>query len=54
VLLTQFATTLFLLDFLPAPQYCWVHPEKEAAIQCILCLRCKVRIALSDRASNAS
>ncbi|KAI3426985.1 hypothetical protein D9Q98_006929 [Chlorella vulgaris] len=23
-------------------QYCWVHPEKEAAIQCILCLRCKV------------
>ena len=24
-------------------QYCWVHPEKEAAIQCILCLRCKVR-----------
>ena len=24
------------------PQYCWVHPEKEAAIQCILCLRCKV------------
>lgn len=24
------------------PQYCWVHPDKEAAIQCILCLRCKV------------
>lgn len=23
-------------------QFCWVHPEKEAAIQCILCLRCKV------------
>ncbi len=26
-------------------QYCWVHPEKEAAIQCILCLRCKVQLA---------
>lgn len=31
-------------------QYCWVHPEKEAAIQCILCLRCKVRQRLGGAA----
>lgn len=31
-------------------QYCWVHPEKEAAIQCILCLRCKVRHRLGGAA----
>lgn len=22
-------------------QFCWAHPERDAAIQCILCLRCK-------------
>ncbi|KAL4441485.1 hypothetical protein ABPG77_001989 [Micractinium sp. CCAP 211/92] len=32
-------------------QYCWVHPEKEAAIQCILCLRCKVDIKKSYHCS---
>lgn len=32
-------------------QYCWVHPEKEAAIQCILCLRCKVDVKKSYHCS---
>ena len=33
------------------PQVCWVHPEKEAHIQCILCLRCKADIKKSYHCS---
>ena len=21
---------------------CWIHPDREATLQCVLCLRCKV------------
>ncbi len=31
---------------------CWVHPEKEATIQCILCLRCKADIRKSYHCSK--
>ena len=35
----------------PHSQVCWAHPEKEAAIQCILCLRCKADVKKSYHCS---
>ena len=32
---------------------CWIHPDKEASLQCILCLRCKVDIRKSYHCSTA-
>ena len=26
---------------------CWIHPDREATLQCVLCLRCKVDIRKS-------
>jgi hypothetical protein len=35
----------------PRAQLCWAHPEREARIQCILCLRSKVDIKKSYHCS---
>ena len=32
---------------------CWIHPEQEANLQCILCLRCKVDIRKSYHCSTS-
>ena len=51
LLLPPTHTLAFPLPLRSTPQYCWVHPEKEAAIQCILCLRCKVDVKKSYHCS---
>lgn len=36
---------------MPLLQLCWAHPERDAGIQCILCLRCKADVKRSYHCS---